>query len=327
MNKYKSFLLSSVLFLFSHIMIAQPPGAPDPQLSLPWPVGEAWWLHNGPHHNSIFFGADDPDICNPSEIIWSSIDLAPGPGAAGAVHAARSGWIIKDNCTATGSFVKVVIDHGDGWFTGYYHLTQIPETVRNPAANATWINKGEFLGFVSLNICCDGDPDGNGNATPNICDGATETPHLHFSVRYDPNYPAGDINLSKEMFVDIDNLMIGGWQVNEANCNRFGDMTRQGRTIIRPRVWPASTFDPASLILNDGTIGQNNTIDDGIPGNNANSTSYTINQDISGGCDLFSATLGTVIINNSFSSATYNINYGEEGSRMTLYARVYSLLM
>lgn len=314
----KKTIFPFVIFLgwLNCLLIAQP----DPQLSLPWPAGEAWWLHYGPHHNSNFYINDDGEFdsengCDNTNQTWSSLDFAPGPNSSAEVVASRSGWVVKDNCTTTGSFVKVVLNHGDGWLTGYYHLTQIPADIRNPGSNGKWVNRGEFLGFASRNICCDANADANGDPTGNTCAGGADIAHVHFSVRYDPNYSSNGFNQNRH--VDIDGYYIGGWLVNEGNCNRGGSLTRGSYTTTRPRNWPATTFDPASSILNDGSIST-------LPGND----SYTIDQDITGGANLYALTTGTVTLNSAFTIGNY-LGAGEdnqEGVNLTHLASRFRLL-
>ena len=195
----------------------------DPLLSLPWAVGDTWWVHHGVHDNM-------GDGRSP---IWSAIDLAPGPNASTEVLAARGGTVI-DHCAA-----KVVIDHGDGWYTGYYHLDQ-------PLVNeGDVVYRGQVLGNASTN---------------SSCGGGASSDHVHFTVRYDPTNNGNFNN-----FIDlVDNdIVIGGWKFWKVDSNgngendstdiRLGGLRRDGFMIDRPDAF--RYYHPSSAIYNDGMIG------------------------------------------------------------------------
>ena len=318
MKRFAIIILIGIGIISPSFSTAQPAGAPDPQLSLPWPEGEAWWLHFGPHHNSDFSSVCRSGIpTGGHQPIWPSLDFAPAPGSSKRVVAARDGWIVRELCVGThsSSFVKIVIDHGDGWFTGYYHLTQIPEEIRT-GGDRIPIKRGDLLGYASKNICCDANADANDNSTGDLsraqCIGGASVSHVHFTVRYDADYRVNDFN--KNDFTNIHNLYIGGWQVKESDCNRGGYMTRNGISVSPPRNYKYS-LDPASLILNDGSVGKE-----------ISRKNIFMAQALKGGAKLFAHTRGQIILENTFEGHTYDPNIGIESPKATFLANNFQLL-
>ncbi len=154
-------------------------GDDPPLLGLPWSVGVSWRLTGGPHSNG---NGNRP---------WSSLDFNIAPGQSGTVRAARDGVAFLP-CP---NFVR--IDHGDGWQTGYYHLTSIA------VVNGQVVNVGQTLGLTSTEAGCDGSANG---------------PHVHFSLRLN--------NVHQEM----EGKNIGGWIVHEGANEYEGYMTKNGIT-------------------------------------------------------------------------------------------------
>ncbi|WP_129678407.1 M23 family metallopeptidase [Candidatus Chloroploca sp. Khr17] len=141
------------------------------QLSLPWPIGETWTFTGGSHGSRK-----------------EAVDFA---GGSGEIRAARGG-IAYIPCAN-----KVVIDHGDGWQTGYYHVSGIQ--VRHGQA----VSRGQALGQMSAESGCGG--------------GATG-PHVHFSTSlHGVDQPIRD-------------HILGGWTIIDGALDYAGCMSKAGVT-------------------------------------------------------------------------------------------------
>ena len=122
---------------------------------------------NGPHTNTGSGGGKR-----------NSVDFAGGDGK---VRAAASGTVKSTSC-------GVLIDHGGGWHTSYYHLTGITVSANQK------VSVGDHIGNI-------------GNAVP--CGGYSTAAHVHFAVwKFSGTYSGSDAQA-----VAIDCLSIGGWTV------------------------------------------------------------------------------------------------------------------
>lgn len=171
------------------------PGDRSSQLSLPIPVGENWTLSQGPHNTAG--GLKSP---------LSSLDFS---GGSGHVVAAAAGVVEPVSLAACPnpepSAGLVVINHGDGWHTSYYHLRNVQVSVGEV------VRRGQWLGDTGTALPCGGTAVGN---------------HTHFSVEY---YTTGSFAFGVNM-VDVRGLDLGGWTVSGAThsgcLTRDGDLTR-----------------------------------------------------------------------------------------------------
>lgn len=110
-------------------------GGGEALLSLPFAVGESWYLTGGPHPSGFDGGA-----------AWSALDFA---GGSGVVRAAREGVAF----VPCANLVKVY--HPDGFQTGYYHLSDIQVLSGQP------VERGAPLGRISNAVGCGGQSFGN----------------------------------------------------------------------------------------------------------------------------------------------------------------------
>ena len=153
------------------------PGSGTARLSLPIPVGETWTLVQGPHNTA-------GGVVTP----LSSLDFAGGSGhvvaAAEGVVAPVSPAVCANPDPSAG---LVVIDHGNGWHTSYYHLRNVQVVVGQA------VRRGQWLGDT-------------GTALP--CGGSAVGSHTHFSVEY---YTTGAFTFAG--MVDIRGMDLGGWTV------------------------------------------------------------------------------------------------------------------
>lgn len=265
----KYIIIPFLLLFFGFQVIAQ--NHPDPGLRLPWAEGDVWWLHHGPHDNSGNY--------NSNSYSWSSIDFAPATGMSPAVFAARGGIVTQSSCS-----IKVVIDHGDGWFTGYFHLQNIPAAIAQ--SNGTYnVPTGAYLGNAS-------------DAAD--CSGSAGTPHLHLSFRYG----------SENNFVPMDQYYIGGWQIIAGNDNREGKLIRAGKEITTPRLLNRNLYDPLSSILNDGTVGQDFCSEKNL----------SVDGTLFGEVDLLAITKQKITFNATMQDWTYKTEDGIQGGNVELIA-------
>lgn len=170
------------------------PGTSAAQLSLPIPAGETWTLAQGAHNTAG--GAMTP---------LSSLDFS---GGSGHVVAAADGVVEPVSASVCASpdpsAGLVVIDHGNGWHTSYYHLRNVQVIVGQR------VRRGQWLGDTGTALPCGGSAVGN---------------HTHFSVEY---YTAGTFSFAE--MVDIRGMDIGGWTVWGAS--RSGCLIND-RTLVR----------------------------------------------------------------------------------------------
>ncbi|ABX07917.1 peptidase M23B (plasmid) [Herpetosiphon aurantiacus DSM 785] len=201
-------------------------------LSLPWPAHESRYMSQGPHN---YNGGN----VNP----LSSLDFT---GGSGGVYAAREG-LVQVLCGGN----KVFIDHGDGWQTGYYHLTALDPRI----ITGSFVQRGQYLGQMGTGVGCGGSATGN---------------HVHFTL-YKHSIPE-----------DLDGKVIGGWIINgncfirnaETICNEgwvvsdgsIGSGT-SSQLQATPNPIPASTILESSTIRwnTGGIFGQVYVSKDGAP--------------------------------------------------------------
>jgi LasA protease len=155
------------------------------KLSLPWARGEFWRLTGGPHPES--YGRQRP---------WSSVDFQPENAKPGRVRAARGG-VVSRPCRNL-----VLINHGDGWTTSYYHVTNIQ------VKNGQRVDRGQLLGWTSTRAGCGGFATG---------------PHLHFSLLWKGDY------------VNIRGHAVGGWKVTEGSEPYRGCLVKDGMRKCAPK--------------------------------------------------------------------------------------------
>lgn len=146
---------------------AQAAGA-QPNWQLPFQDGQVWQA-NAPHHTEGEKGTAKD---------WSSIDFGPKAGSNWKVVAAASGKVFKKYC---GSNWYLGIDHGNGWKSTYYHLTNVQSGLVGKT-----VPVGTYLGQA-------------GTATP--CGGKAYAPHVHLTIYKDGG------------FTNINNFKFGNYRV------------------------------------------------------------------------------------------------------------------
>ena len=189
-------------------------GGGGPAFSLPWAEGQTWSLWQGPHNTNGITAKP-----------WTSLDFAGGDGV---VRAAADGVVYRP----CGNLV--VIDHGGGWETGYYHLMNIT------VGQGQVVSRGAALGHI-----------GQGTG----CGGHAQGAHVHFSIYHFPSsvgthtaavwhLPSDDIGAIGEV--------VGGWLVQDGRVASSGCLQRISDG--------ARQCAPSAHIFNDGTSGNGKAV-------------------------------------------------------------------
>jgi len=127
----------------------------QPELMLPFAIGEAWSFTGGPH---MAWQTGTP---------WGAVDFAPitgEPACAVSVRwatAAASGLVVRSNRNVVALDLDEDGDEGTGWVLVYMHIAE-----KDRPAVGTWLEKDAKLGHPS----CEG---GNSTGT-----------HVHFARKY-----------------------------------------------------------------------------------------------------------------------------------------------
>ncbi len=148
-----------------------PLGNAAARLSLPYPTGESWLFSGGPHGGSR-----------------SALDFARNGGQVRAT---------SDGTAMIPCANQIIITHGDGWQTGYYHVSNIR------VANGATVRRGDVLGTASTAVGCGGRATGD---------------HVHFWLR------------RNGVDTPIHDTVIGGWTVQQGAAEYDGCLLKQGRT-------------------------------------------------------------------------------------------------
>ena len=147
-------------------------------------------------------------------------------GGDGIVRAAADG-VAYLACGRSGNLV--VVDHGGGWETGFYHLTGI--AVRDGQKVA----RGDALGKIS---------EAHG------CGGGAKGAHVHFSIYHFPNdigtHTPAVWHLPTDDLGDIGQI-IGGWIVQ--------DGAKGGEGCLQRLSDGARQCEPSAQIANAGVMG------------------------------------------------------------------------
>lgn len=202
-------------------------GGGGPSLSLPWGVGQTWRMLQGPHNTN---GAKYRGRSLPHP--WNSLDFAGGDGV---VRAAADGVVYRP-CPNL-----VIVDHGNGWETGYYHLPSRSIPVRD----GQLVRRGDVLGHT-------------GTATG--CGGYAFGDHVHFSIYHFASnvgihtpavwrLPTDDIGAIGEV--------LGGWLIQNGSEGGGGCMQRT-RDGLRQCA-------PSASIRNEGVAGDGGAPSAGNP--------------------------------------------------------------
>jgi LysM repeat protein len=166
-----------------------PDDVAQPEMRLPWPSGETWYLTGGPHGG----WADGSGM--------AALDFVPGGKMLGCapapdwVTAAAPGLVVRSE---TG---EVVVDlDGDGFEQTGWTLLYLHIHSEGRVEEGAWLERGERIGHPS----CEG--------------GFAEATHLHFARRYNGEWiPAGSGACP---------MVLSGWTAHDGGVPYDGTMTR-----------------------------------------------------------------------------------------------------
>ena len=185
---------------------------PPPAFRLPWTAGKAWNYLGGPHNTN---GCPNGGFRCTGGHPWNSLDLA---GKDGIVRAAADGKVEgTSQCPRHSNFV--IIDHGGGWHTTYYHLADIKVKPGDP------VHSGQRIGTTSTGVGCGGHADGA---------------HVHFSV----DYYTGPYSWHSGG-VDLDHFQIGDWVFHDGRTQYSG---------CAKNVFSGRKVCPGDTIRNSGAV-------------------------------------------------------------------------
>jgi Peptidase family M23 len=207
-------LLAAVLALVGSAVVASGAAAAPPTLRLPWPTGQSWIYLGGPHNTN---GCPNGGFTCINPRPWNSLDFTTA-SRRGTVTAATSGVVESTNqCPINSNFV--IIDHGGGWHTTYYHLINI----RVHAGQH--VVAGQPLGAISATHGCGGHAD---------------VAHVHFSVA---DY-SGPYSWHKGQ-IDLGGVRIGDWVFHDGATQYSGCATNvsTGRRVC-----------PGGVLTNDSAV-------------------------------------------------------------------------
>ncbi|MFO7741259.1 MAG: LysM peptidoglycan-binding domain-containing M23 family metallopeptidase [Anaerolineae bacterium] len=171
----------------------------QPEMRLPWPSGETWYLTGGPHGG----WGDGSGMAALDFVPAGQLGCAPAPDWT---TAAAPGLVLRSENG------EVVIDlDGDGleqtgWTLLYLHIYN-----EGRVEEGAWVEQGERIGRPS----CEG--------------GYADATHLHFARRYNGEWiPAGSGTCP---------MVLSGWTAQEDDMPYDGTMTRGGQERVAAECW------------------------------------------------------------------------------------------
>ncbi|UCC63071.1 MAG: LysM peptidoglycan-binding domain-containing protein [Anaerolineae bacterium] len=161
----------------------------QPEMRLPWPAGDTWYLTGGPHEG---WGRGSA---------WAGLDFVPGDMTGGCspsrewATAAASGLVVRSQ---TG---EVVVDlDGDGYEQSGWVLTYLHLAADGRVPAGTWVERGQRIGHPS----CEG--------------GFADATHVHIARRFNGEWiraGAGQVP-----------FVLSGWTAHEGQHAYDGRLTK-----------------------------------------------------------------------------------------------------
>jgi murein DD-endopeptidase MepM/ murein hydrolase activator NlpD len=193
-----------------------------PEMQWPFLVGDAWEVNGGFSDGT---GKDGRTKDSPHYYLnGGALDIRPGDGLTGADTSNM--WVVA---AATGKIIKstkcyVMLDHGNGVTSQYYHLDNVQDKVKrfisNPNESIT-IYQNEKMGVIA-----------NNKSQATCSGGEWYGPHLHFAVR-----------------PSMEGLSLSGWKIHYDNVKDKTTFTNG-----------STTYGLFTKILNIGTTPNNNNL-------------------------------------------------------------------
>jgi murein DD-endopeptidase MepM/ murein hydrolase activator NlpD len=155
------------------------PSIPKNFFQFPFPTGRVWRMTGGPHP---YIETEQTKVSLPSQ---TSLDFAPAWHSGCDIPNNGKDFIVAaaggDVHYASSDPNKLTIDHNNGWFSEYFHITTVQ-------VKSGHVDKGQPLGYPS----CHG--------------GSADGAHVHFTIYYGKTYPTRTRQ-------SIIGLSIEGWTV------------------------------------------------------------------------------------------------------------------
>lgn len=170
-------------------------------LTLPFAAGETWWYTGGPHSDGLSKGVRYGVDFSPSPNAISCKDGKPHVYTEKYVRTIADGTVIhagNPNDPKDKYHSIVEIDHGNGLVESDMHLSEIQVMVGQK------VKQGDPLGYASCEV-----PPG----------GETDGVHVHT-----------DAVLNGKP-IEIDRLVLSGWEIRKTSGNYQGTMTKSGEDI------------------------------------------------------------------------------------------------
>ncbi|MCE9646272.1 MAG: peptidoglycan DD-metalloendopeptidase family protein [Chloroflexi bacterium] len=190
--------------------------APPPvdMFQLPWEQGASWVAFDG-FDNGTRRSETSPHYFK----LGGAVDFAPhanmviGESTANAwVTAAAAGTVT----TVTSCYI--IIDHGNGWTTEYWHLANIQ------VVNAQKVYRNQRLGVIADNV------------TQQVCPGNEHPgPHLHFVMR-----------------PSMKDTVFSGWTINYNVITNLTTFTKNGQTVNRDQ--PILNIPNLQIVLREPIV-------------------------------------------------------------------------
>jgi hypothetical protein len=146
--------LTTAMLAFAHLPAAD---AAKPRFQMPVPCGQTWDASTYAGH------APDPDSLDFIQYNANRANVSEGE----PVLASAAGRVTKTETGSPNPSLRVFLDHGDGWFTHYIHLEELP-----PLSPGDYVAQGEQIGRTS--------------------NSGTATVHLHYSQADSDRAKAGE---------------------------------------------------------------------------------------------------------------------------------------
>jgi hypothetical protein len=166
---------------------------PADMFQLPWEQGLSWVAYNGFDN-----GNRRPNTSPHNYKLGGAVDFAPHAGMVIGEDTSNF-WVTAaaNGVVTTVSSCHIVIDHGNGWTTEYWHLANIQ------VANSAIVTRNQRIAVIADNV------------TVQVCTGNEHPgPHLHFVMR-----------------PSMKDTKFAGWTINfDANTNKT-TFSKNGQTV------------------------------------------------------------------------------------------------
>ncbi|OQY25435.1 MAG: hypothetical protein B6I34_02180 [Anaerolineaceae bacterium 4572_32.1] len=161
----------------------------QPEIKLPWPAGDTWYLTGGPHEG---WGRGSA---------WAALDFVPGDMSGGCTVSSEWSTAAAGGLLLRSENGEVVIDlDGDGYEQSGWVLTYLHVAAQDRVPAGTWIEQGQRVGHPS----CEG--------------GFAQATHLHIARRFNGEWIAAGAGSTP--------FVLSGWAAREGDRPYDGTMIK-----------------------------------------------------------------------------------------------------